>query len=495
MNTKLFNNNEFSSSDIKNSNITLDDFDHFEGNHHFSEKYTEKKSAFLDSLNNKPKAHFFRYNPYQIAAVFALILIIGSSTTMAASKLYKTHLEKNEYQADIVITPGTKSSTESSAKSSADSETDSSDQTSIETGITGSSSYDFQPVKIKFSYLPEGVKTSVDEEDKYENPNDENPSAHGISPGVTKLDYDGEIHLTIDYVVSTEEFTSNGRPAYLLKKSSNFEYDKMLCVLFADEHYMFEALLGYEISDEEAKKIADGITLEPTDAEHASITNSYAEIMDSRIQAEGDDYQPLLPSSYYNVGETLPVDLDLNPDCHVTIEQVEYYDSIKDFDRSNFSDDVKLDDKYADTDGTLLSRERRLYSEGDGIHSVPEVIESKKVKQKFVYLTIGVANSSQKDVMDYCADYELAFFNENADGTLTEDTVYYTDASFTEPIYFDASLTNNQDEHFMCTKIPAGQTVTFHIGFLVDEDYTDEMFFFTRGAARSYVLTDIREKK
>ena len=348
MNTKLFNSNEFSSSDIKNSNITLDDFDHFEGNHQFSEKYTEKKSAFLDSLNDKPKAHLFRYKPYQIAAVFALILIIGSSTTMAASKLYKTHLEKNEYQADIVITPGTKSSTESSAKSSADSETDSSDQTSIETGITGSSSF---------------------------------------------------------------------------------------------------------------------------------------------------DYQPLLPSSYYNVGETLPVDLDLNPDCHVTVEQVEYYDSIKDFDRSNFRDDVKLDEKYAATDGTLLSRERSLYSEGDGIHSVPEVIESKKVKQKFVYLTIGVANSSQKDAMDYCADYELAFFNENADGTLTEDTVYYTDASFTEPIYFDASLTNNQDEHFMCTKIPAGQTVTFHIGFLVDEDYTDEMFFFTRGAARSYVLTDIREKK
>lgn len=64
-----------------------------------------------------------------------------------------------------------------------------------------------------------------------------------------------------------------------------------------------------------------------------------------------------------------------------------------------------------------------------------------------------------------------------------------------EGVYFDASLSNSQDEQFLYTKIPAGQTVTFHIGFFVDEDYTYEMFFFTRGAARSYVLTDIREKK
>lgn len=266
---------------------------------------------------------------------------------------------------------------------------------------------------------------------------------------------------------------------------------------------MVSALLGYGITAEEAKKIADGIRLEPASQENASITFSYAEALTYNEDGEPETDIPsdtayYIPSSYYKIGDSLPAPLTFDPGLAMTVEQVEVYDSIRDFDRSYFYEGTYKDRlaHYADTDGTLLSYDRKYYTEADGILTLPKLEQTRLTSRRFVCLTIQVASSRKRDILKFSTYYDIEFYKENTDGTLVFDEEYVNEESFGKPIYFDTSLTDHNDPDFFFTKIPAGQTVTFHIGYFVDEDHLDEMFLRTDGGSSEiYYLTDIRQKK
>lgn len=481
--TKSFNEYNLNTSDIPGADITLEDFDHFEGNYHFSKTYREEKEELLNGLSSKPKSHLFRYKPYQIAAAFILAFIVLPATCFAASNYYKVHIQKNNYQSNLVVTPDKEAAADTEA-------------------------IEFKPVKLVFNYLPAGSEPYPGDTSKYYVPADEDEDAHGVSPILNKLDTDEEMVFSSLSSLSTMEFTAGENPAYLVKKDSSFAYDKMLYVVFEQEHYLVEAFLGYAITEDEAKKIAENISLEETDTANATDAVSYAASIEASIEEskkESEETEEItekdkLPSSYYNIGETLPVS-DLYPNCKITVEKVEFFDSISGFDRSNFSPLIEDMNEFVDSSGKLIERERNEWSYGDGITTLDHIVNTETVGRKFVNVTVSVTNPSDTDENDFCVFNEIMFINESSDGKLeiAEDVDYY-DNVYWEPIYFDGSLTDNTDQHFFYTKIPAGKTVTYHIGYFIDDDLTDNIFFQAyygesyNSVDADYSLTDIREQ-
>jgi len=445
---------------------------------HFSGNYKEQKETLLNSLSDHPKLHLFRYKPYQIAAAFALAFIVLPATCFAASNYYKVHIQKNNYQSELVVSP----STETAA---------------------GTKDIEFKPVKLVLNYLPAGSEPYPGDTSKYYVPSDDDEAAHGISPVLTKLDTDEEMVFSNLSSLSTMEFTAGENPAYLVKKDSSLSYDKMLYVVFEKEHYLVEAYLGYDITEDEAKKIAENITLEETDTANATTAVSYAASIEEaeKAAAEGSSVseEEKLPSTYYQIGEVLPA-ADLYPSCEMTVEKVEFFDSVNDFDQSSFSPIGDMDE-FVDSSGKVIDHERNEWSYGDGITTLSKIINTETVGRKFVYVTVSVTNNSDTDENDFSVYNDIMFINEASDGKLeiAEDVDSY-DNVYWEPMYFDASLTDNTNQHFFYTKIPAGKTVTYHVGYFVDDDLTNNIFFraFCGESYSSedsdYSLTDIREK-
>lgn len=157
---------------------------------------------------------------------------------------------------------------------------------------------------------------------------------------------------------------------------------------------------------------------------------------------------------------------------------------------------------YADDSGKLKTYDRNEWCYGDGIEKLSEITDTRKVGRKFVYVTVNVTNSSTQDQNDFSVYNDLMIINETSDGKLElpEDTENYDNQCY-EPQYFDASSSDNKSKDFFFTKIPAGETVTYHVGYFIDDDLTNRIFFKayygeSYGASDSdYSLTDIRENK
>ena len=494
MSTKSFKEYNLRPIEEPGMNITLEDFDRFEGDYKFSETYQNNKQTLLDSMSDKPRTYLFQGNTLKIAAAFALVCIVFPTTSLAAIRMYQTHIEKEHYQSDVVVTPNTETTTETGS--------DTTENSVTPTNLT--------PVKMTLTYLPEGSEPIMEGDEKTYVPTDSDANAHGVSPWLFALDVETDMIFSESDTIDTYEFTASGNPAYLLQKSEAYAFDKIIYVMFEEQHYIAKVNLGYAISIEEAKKIASGITLEETDETNASAYTSYAEWMKDQaewtVQEENEAIAPL-PNTYHSVGDALPSD-HMNPDCVMTVKNVEFYDSVANFNRAYFYDSCGNGEiANIDATGNILSYDREKWNYGDGVNSIDELVEVQNIGRKFVYLTLEITNQSDTTATDYCVYNQLYYLTESANGKLdfVDTDIYISNhnaAINVEPVYFDASPVENTNSHYFYLNIPAGETVTCHVGYFVDEDLTDTIFLMTYDdtesyglSSSSYCLTDIREKQ
>lgn len=481
MNIKSFNEYHLTSDDVPGINLTLEDFDNFEGNHHFSKTYNNKKTELLSSLPDTIHTGIFRNKVRKAIAILALVLIVLPSTCLAAVHLYKTQIQRNNYQADIVITPN-----------------DANTQENI------SSDCEFNPVKLSFTYLPEGSVASEGDDSKYHVTSDEDPLAKGVSTWLYKLDANEELILSTLFTTDVEEFSVEDNRAFLITKDDSYAYNKEIYVLFEKERYLAGAFLGYNITTEEAKKIAAGITLEETDTEHATYAYSFAEdwelqeksqIMSDSQKTETAPESRFQTYTYSSIGDSFQC--DTNPYCKVTVEKVEFLDSISGLNTDCFYD---IDyNKITDSNGKLIPFQRKYWKPGDGVNTLNECIEEKTVNPKLVCLTICVTNSSGTDMTNFNTFNKIWYMKENSNKTLmnyTEEVVNnYTYTPYTTsclPVYFDASANPTDDHLRYTTNIPAGESITYHVAYLIDEEFTDIIFY--NAGLKLPELVDIREK-
>lgn len=422
-------------------------FDSQEEPHVFSRNYKNKKAKLISAVREQEKNRKKKRRYRAVAAAVAVALLIPA-TAYAANRIFHMYIEKEKYKIDVKVKK---------------------DNTATEQMNDGKL---YAPVKLEYTYLPEGSEVFEAGSRKYYVPSDEGSDAHSVSAlEFYKLDI-AEAEFEELFSIEYKEFTVNSHQVILIQKDSIFEFDKKMYVIFEDYGYVAGAYLGYGIDEEEALKIAEGIRLTETDEASATCAGSLKEMAENeKINAMKDSPDMAIKTLWYDVEDTITEEYT---GYEFKMKQVEVLDNINMLDKSKFWENMEGISEYIDENGNLLKYERQELLEGDGENTLHKYGEKEKIKKKFVYLTWEVTKAD-KGILE--PEYELAMnFMLYFIGGDKKDMMNLNNEKFQEATYFDASSLENNDSHYFHITLGEGETITCHTGYLVDEDMLDKMY-------------------
>lgn len=350
------------------------------------------------------------------------------------------------------------------------------DSSAAETGY-------YRPV---FSYLPEGAETfpgggpDIFDNRKLE---EETGEDYVVRPELMRLDTEETVTLSIPYSVSSKQLEINGHSAYIAHKDDSFEMNEA-GILFDEERCLMNFWFGKGYSDEEIIKVLEGVRLVPDPEREYTLCVDYSERI-SR-EAEMDEEIPLaaVPDTWYQIGDTLPGNV-IAPHCEFTIDTVEYYENVADFDAGKFFADLPQELKV---DGTIRPWIREIWNWGDGVNTKNELVRREEVKLVFVLVTATIKNNGTETV-DWEAPENIGFFDEAEDGTLEKrETEPYRE----EAVYLDGAVLPNDDPDYFHIPVEAGETVTYKVGYLVEADLLGSLFWKHYVDMSSYGMSDTR---
>ena len=439
-------------SDREFKEITLEEFDAIPAEHIFSDDYKKKKQSFLNAVRQKEGNKSHKYF-YKVVAAVAVISLLPASVYAADKWIRMQNQNTGNYSNSLLLTKENQEKT-------------------------------FTPVKLTAEYLPEGSTEAVSSGPyKYEVPSDNGSGAHSTFFVLYQMDTE-EYQFDENYVISREAFDADGREAVLLTYDSRTAYDKRAYVIFDDLQYVAEVSMGSGIMTDEAKKIASGIRLTPTEQEEATSAVSLAEMkkemeeMAEQGNLDGTDTMTMLAQ-----GETWT---DETSGYQLSVKKVEVFDGIQSLDAECFADNgAHIPEGAVDKDGNMTAYERPVIQTGDGITSINEQTGTTHVNRKLVYVTLEITNPADaaregKDD-EACVNFQLCIPEKNADGKY-ENKFFEPqyDSIYNEPVYFDASnCSSNTDHHYFFTTVGRGESVICHLGYVVDEDMLGQIYMDT----------------
>ncbi len=428
--------------------INLEEFDSMNTDHTFSDNYKRKKQKLLCAVKESERSRHCNHIYRVAAAVVALSLL--PATAYAADRLLKMHYNSTgKYSGNLSLT-------------------------------AASDDMVFSPVKLTPTYLPAGSILRPDNgPDKYYIPSDTNDSSHDTAFSLYKMDTD-DFTFSQTYMTSREEFDANGNDAVLMTFDSPTAFDKTAYVTFQDLGYVVEINMGNAITTDEAKKIACGVELTPSTSSDATFADSLSTL---KAQAAEDASAPKdLQTTWLHLNDTWT---DTTSGYQITVKQAETLDNIQSLQADCFTDNGdNLPAGSVDSDGNLLSYDRAVIQAGNGTDSVNTQTGTTPIKRKFLYVTLEITNPSDNDSADNetCVNFDLTIPGENPDGYYTNellDNPTYKDI-INYPVYFDASVcSDNSDSHYFFASLKKGQTITCHLGYVVDEDLPDQLYLST----------------
>ncbi len=363
-------------------------------------------------------------------------------------------------------------------------------------------------VRLETSYLPEGMVQS--EEGKYSF--EDHYAQGGISMIVYRLT-PGEAISDIENtgIAMSEETEIGGRPAVYMEEASeegNAASAKKLYVIYAEYNYLLEMFIFPDVSKEEAFQIAEGVSVTPTEEtdganvmqicdwnESGNEVEKGEEVIDSDIQTT---FSKSEMKNMHAIGEEFSLEQNGNeatPGLTATISDVELSDNIRILPENMIEEDIK---EAFDENGNLLPMEVKYIRSGDGIQAVDEVVETKEVPMKIVYVTVDYKNNGDTTLSDVMFNGGIAFLTERGnemqfDSYTDEkpkagDTWDYVNADsvgFSQEVYLMDVYGGERHNNYIDTLKP-GETVTVHMAFKVPEEKLSEMYLTLSNYGGSY---------
>ena len=120
---------------------------------------------------------------------------------------------------------------------------------------------------------------------------------------------------------------------------------------------------------------------------------------------------------------------------------------------------------------------REIYSDGDGVNTVNELISSEQIGRKLVYITVTATNNTDTEQCFYMPQISLEQLrNDNGELVYASNLPGYE--YMREISYID---NNNVDKSgfksgYNFLDIPANSSQVIHLGFFVDDDIIDELY-------------------
>lgn len=415
-----------------------------------------------------------------IAALAATMLI---GTTVAAGVVYKMHSEPvGKYAVETKI------------------EEINQGETGEDSSAAGQTQevFDIKDVRMEVSYLPEGMVDSGDGKYSYADALYEG----GVSIVFYKMDTgDAQFDMLTTNVKTTEEINVNGYDGIYCElyggDDDELSFDQRIYVAYTDVHYVMEMYVASDVTKEEALKIAEGVRLQPvTDGNTQDIVHAYnwSEYVKAG-SGEPVEWNPSvsIPKSAmtntHAVGEAFAAAHITSPEddwlglgnVEIKVTDVQVSDNISLLDLSVMdADDREELQKEVDQAGKLLPVKINYIKYGNGIDTLNEVVDSREVPQKLVYVTVEYTNTGGEELDEVLfmgslmkiteENGQMKMYTGKASGESAawDDAVPAGVAGFMEMWYYDVHGGERRNNYI--THLKAGETATVHMAWLVPEE-------------------------
>lgn len=377
----------------------------------------------------------YRHSPAKIAVLVAAIFFLLAMTVFAGNTVYENFIKKENYKVTLELE-------ESTVKSA-------------------------EYVKVNFGYMPDYLSAD-DAPYKFGIKTD---SENDAGSGLTFQLFERELakKLEITYAQSTEERMFGENKGAIVRINTGIEsdgdsYDKQFIIYFDEFGYVLRCHVSEKISEDEMIKIANGISLEETDKEHAFIVDTYIPTTDNGgiIEPASDIvFSYAADAVVRELGQTFDIkaynrDVDGN-DYTLTVKNIDIRDNVNglDYRSFNLADDIS---EYVDEKGNLKAYERKIYNYGDGVNSISTLKESETVGRKIILVDIDVTNN-EKNANEFYIDTSICSIS----GTYEANKVNN----------FEASYISGQDAGsggYYLIPFEAGEKKTVTYGFIIDAD-------------------------
>ncbi|KXX86745.1 anti-sigma factor [Bacillus cereus] len=431
--------------------IALDDFDKSEEQHEFSHTYTRKKKLFMEEMKLKGEQQQKKSKRNRMLIAAACLLIGMPTTVFGAVKVYNMIVQKQNYEVNVSLT------NKDSKKSD-------------------------QWYKLKVGKLPENMEAIDDTAMKYSFK--DNYANGGFSFVLWRVGGDSDFPTL--YSKSYEEKEINGKKAVIVHRETgkkDLMMDRVVFLFFEEEGIMLQSYIGNDINEEQMVDVLGNISLEPTSKEKAShITDYDKKYFSEESKPKKTKVIPLKKDSkrLFHIGQKVPVTIIMdNSKIEYVIEKVEVFDSIKDFKQENFYElglGILSRNQALDQGGQLIPYRRDNYKIGNGKDSIDQLVESKLIHPKFVYLTTTVKNIGKQATEEIYMHPSIQVLKSKGnvwnyaerDG-IAEKNIMTGEVDYLEPHGDGKSFYN-------IGSIRPGQTVKVNLGYFVDEDKIDSIF-------------------
>ncbi|MCH5296257.1 MAG: hypothetical protein J1E85_01150 [Ruminococcus sp.] len=407
----------------------------------------------LVRLNDKAQRRYKRYRILKVVIICIIIACLCTTSVLATSNIYGIFSEKiSNYGMNVNIVP------EENIKLP-------------------------EYVKLKLNYLPEGVSESPC---KYGEKFSLNGEGREMCCDFSIIILDSEFNVTNKFITNSRETVINGNRVIINTRQfdeTELGAEKIFYEYLDDLGVVFVGLCDNEISDKEIEKIIEGAEVsEGTEDDHYEAVDLASELSQSSNPPhvlygypEQSNNSFILNdyghSFYYS-------DFDSNNKTYsVNVKSFELHDNVSDLSRDNFNfmeyDGEKPFSTYFDENGDIISDYTRVYTEyGDGINSINKGV-SVNTKRHFVLVNIDVTClepiSEWENIGFDLTKLHLANLGRNGSNSLAPKyTQYYTGTM----VY-----NNGVDKANNLLCIDVGETREVSVGFFVDEDYLEDLYF------------------
>ncbi len=404
----------------------------------FSESYKKKRAALIASAERKRQR--LKISAAMTAVIAAALLIPAAA--VAADRIYRSYLEKAaEYEVEL------------------------------HAAETNESLGEIPVMSLDIGYVPEGMTYNEDGPfaGKYREAADPY-SEKGITPQFIKINDPESFRPSVSFSVAQESFTAaGGGEAYIIERDKGYD---QLWVFFPDTPYA--ALLyinGFE--NNEIRKIADGLSLTPSDTETAEIWHQ-PEIHSKTNYANYDNAE--LPGlNLCSVGDTFGTE-----DTQLTVDSLRVQDNFEGID----TDCIGLPadySSYLDENGKITG-ERILIRRGDGINTLDSEISRESVTRMVIVMELTGKNKSDHEI-NLLINPKMFLIEGNksvSPSEPAEDDCYYEytiaddlDSDDLQFSYYADSGKRDKNSVYL----PAGESTRIRLAFVADADKLDGLYF------------------
>lgn len=436
-----------------------------------------------------------------IAVTIAAVMLLG--TTVFAGVAYKMHSEPvGKYAVNTKIEDMNQAGTEKS------------------NSATGQPKevIDIKHVRMEVSYLPEGMVET--EEGKYSYT--DALYKGGVSIIFYKMDTgDAQFDMLTTNVKETEEIKVGGYDGIYCElyggDSGEISFNQRIYVAYTDVHYVMEMYAASDVAKEDALKIAEGVHLQPVsdgnaqDIVHAYNWSEYVKSGNEEMVEENTSV--IVPKSAmkntHAVGEAFTAaNVDSTEDdwlgpgnVEIKVTDVQVSDKVNLLDLSVTDADFREELlKEVNQAGELIPAKINYMKYGNGIDSLDEVVDSREVPQKLVYVTVEYTNISTEkldEILFFGSLMKIVeengqmkmYTGEASDKSVAWDGAVYTGlARNREMWYYDVHGGERKNNYI--TDLKAGETATVHMAWLVPEEELGYLYLNLDTSGGSYEFSE-----